>query len=74
MKKNVDNFTYESKRNLYNEVINNPNIIKEVKKNIYLKDVLRDFDKISTINSSSNEYKKLQNRIINVDEFHNVSV
>jgi acyl-CoA dehydrogenase len=74
MKKNVDNFTYDSKRNLFNEVINNPNIIEEVKKDIYLKDVLEDFDKISSIKSNSNQYIKLQNRIINVDEFHNISV
>ena len=62
---------FEEERNVFNEILNNENILNEIKKNIYLKGILNDFDKISKLDEDSKEYKNLKNKIINVGEYKN---
>ena len=64
-----DNF--EEERQIFQEIMDNPNIVKEIKKNIHIKDnILADLERVNQIeNKNSLEYTKLAHRIINVDEF-----
>ena len=70
-KKNID---FQQERSIFNEILNNENILNEIKKNIYLKGILNDFDKISKLDEDSNEYKNLKNKIINVGEYKNKDI
>lgn len=72
--KNKNPINYNQERNIFKEVINNENILTEIKKNIYLKGILNDFDKISKLDESSKEYNILKNKIINVGEFKNDNI
>ena len=45
-----------------------------MKKNIFVKGVLKDFEDIEKLEKNSDEYKRLQHRIINVDEFNNTNL
>ena len=72
--KNKKPINYNKERNIFKEIINNENILIEIKKNIYLKGILNDFDKISKLDESSKEYNILKNKIINVGEFQNYNI
>ena len=72
--KNKNPINYNQERNIFKEIINNENILTEIKKNIYLKGILNDFDKISKLDESSKEYNILKNKIINVGEFKNENI
>ena len=65
---------YENERIIFNEIIENPKILQELKKNIYVKDnILSDLEEINSLSDkNSNKYKLLYNKIINVDEFNNL--
>ncbi len=70
----VLNDCYEDEREIFNEIMNNKNIIKEIKKNIHVKNnILYDLERINDedANLDPEEYNILKNRIINVDEFKN---
>ena len=67
-KKPID---FKEEHILFNEILNNENILTEIKKNIHLKGILNDFDKISKLHEDSNEYQNLKNKIINVGEYKN---
>ena len=72
LKKNVLPHSYQLERDIFNEILSNPRIIDEIKKNIYIKDsILGDLDTIKTIKSDTEKYQMLYNNIINVDEFKN---
>ena len=43
----------------------------EIKKNIYIKDILKDFEKINDHEKNSIKYNLIKNRIINVSEYVN---
>ena len=60
--------SYEKNRNIFNEIMNNKNIISEVEKNIYIKNdsILNDLQQYT-----QQFDKKLYNKIINVGEFKN---
>ena len=81
MKKKIENKNYMEEREIFQEIINNKDIEREIKKNIYVKDnILHDLETIN-INfpngesmlelNDKNEFHKLKERIINVDEFIN---
>ena len=75
LKKQIKSDNIENERLIFNEIINNPNIINEIKKNIHVEDnILYDLEKAGSedIDKNSIEYESLKNKIINVDEFKNV--
>ena len=59
----VYNINYEYEREIFKEIIENPNILNEIKKNIHISNILHDLD----VDSNMNE--NVRNRIINVDEY-----
>jgi acyl-CoA dehydrogenase len=75
LKKQIKSDNIENERFIFNEIMNNPNIINEIKKNIHVEDnILYDLEKAGSedIDKSSIEYESLKNKIINVDEFKNI--
>jgi len=69
LKGKIKNTSYEREREIFNEIMNNENIINEIKKNIHVENnILHDLEKVNTLDKNSEEYKKLKNKIINVGE------
>ena len=71
MKRNCCPTTYEEERKIFQEIMNNPNIMDEIKKNVYMKGILQNFEEISKLNKHTVKYNILKQRIINVDEYVN---
>jgi alkylation response protein AidB-like acyl-CoA dehydrogenase len=70
----VYNVSYYEENKIFEEIISNPNIINEIKKNIYIENnILADLELAGSgkLDINSEEYNSLKNRIINVDEFKN---
>ena len=66
--------SYKNERAIFKEIMNNENILKEIKKNIHVKNnILEDLELAGSdkLDKKSNEYISLKQRIINVDEFDN---
>ena len=57
------------RKNIFKEIQDNPKIIERIKENIYIKNILKDFEDIQQLNPNSNEYLDLKNKIINVGEY-----
>lgn len=75
LKKQIKSDNIENERLIFNEIMNNPNIINEIRKNIHIEDnILYDLEKAGSedIDKNSIEYESLKNKIINVDEFKNI--
>ena len=75
LKKQIKSDNIANERLIFNEIMNNPNIINEIKKNIHVEyNILYDLEKAGSedIDKSSIEYESLKNKIINVDEFKNI--
>ena len=75
LKKTPDSLNFNKERENFNEIMNNPKIIEEIKKNIYVENnILYDLETAGSeyIDKNSIEYQSLKNRIINVDEFKNI--
>ena len=71
----VYNISYEEENKIFEEIMNNPNILNEIKKNIYVENnILADLERAGSgeLDLNSEEYQSLKNRIINVDEFNNI--
>ena len=71
----VYNISYKEENEIFNEIMNNSNIMKEFKKNIFVKDnILSDLELAGSdkLDITSDEYKSLKNKIINVGEFENI--
>ena len=68
LKGKVKSRNYKKEKELFKEIVNNENIMKEIKKNIYIQpdSVLDDFTKVE--NESMNE--EITNKIINVGEYN----
>jgi len=71
MKRKYSPTTYEEEREVFNEIMNNPKIVDEIKKNVYMKGILKDFEEISDLDKDTTKYSILKQRIINVDEYVN---
>lgn len=72
LQKKVVSESYESERNIFNEILNNQGIIKEIKKNIVLDyNILNDLEEVNKLEKGTDNYGKLKSRIINVGEFSN---
>ena len=67
------NNNFNTEKILFNEILNNNNIIEEIEKNIYLKNnILEDMKKANEIkNKNSDYFLSLKNKIINVGEYSN---
>jgi len=73
LKKKPSEKKYSDERDIFHEIMNNSNIIDEIKKNIYIdNNILGDLEMINKIDKDSSEYQKLKKRIINVGEYPNV--
>lgn len=65
--------TYEEEREIFNEIMNNSNIIDEIKKNIHIENnILEDLQNFNDLNQKGVWDDELESRIINVDEFKNL--
>lgn len=71
MKRAYVPISYQEEREIFREIMENPNIVNEIKKNVYLKGIMKDFEEIETLDKNTAKYSILKNRIINVDEYVN---
>ena len=71
LKKSSKSQLYSNERDIFNEIMNNPAIIDNIKKNIYVHGILKDMEDCIKLNKDSPEYLELKNRIINVGEYKN---
>ena len=69
LKKRIKNTSYKEERKIFEEISQNTNILKEIRKNIEIRGVLNDMEKILQIDPKSKEFKELENKIINVGEY-----
>tara|TARA_B100000900_G_scaffold415087_1_gene443738 strand:- start:2 stop:1930 length:1929 start_codon:yes stop_codon:yes gene_type:complete len=72
LKGKVRNRNYKEERALFNEIMNNENIMKEIKKNIYIPEnsIINDFSKLKEYKDNQEELEKIKSRIINVGEYN----
>ena len=66
--------SYEEENKIFEEILENPNILNEIKKNIYVENnILADLELAGSgkLDIESKEYNSLKNSIINVDEYEN---
>ena len=72
MRKKVKSVNYDDNRDIINEVINNTEIMNEIKKDIYTKDtVLEKLERLTNLDNKSDEYKEIYNDVIQVAEYPN---
>ena len=72
MKNKVKSVNYDDNREIINEVINNREIMNEIKKDIYTKDtVLERLERLTNLDNKSDEYKEIYNDVIQVAEYPN---
>ena len=71
LKKSSKSQLYSNERDIFNEIMKNPAIIDNIKKNIYVHGILKDMEDCIKLNKDSPEYIELKNRIINVGEYKN---
>ena len=73
LKKNVVSDNFNKEKMIFNEIVSNPYIMNEIKKNIYIKpnSVLNDLQENTRLNEGGIQLfsDDLYNRIINVGEF-----
>ena len=64
--------SYQDQRDIFYEIMNNENIMTEIKKNIVVCDnILEDLEKINNIDKEDKMYPELRDKIINVGEYKN---
>ena len=64
-------FDYNNNRELINVVLNNKNIMNNIKENIYMDSVLEKLEQLEKYNHNNPKYTKLYNEIISVGEYNN---
>lgn len=69
LKRNVRSFKYDEEREIFKELMENPKILTEIKKNIEIRGVLKCMEEAVNLDISSDEYKALEEKIINVGEY-----
>ena len=72
MKGKVLEKLYKKEEELFYEIMNNPNIMTEIKKNIHIKNnILGDLDEYVKLENKNMNNIDLYDKIINVGEFKN---
>jgi acyl-CoA dehydrogenase len=61
--------SYQTEREIFDEISNNRFIIEKIKEDIHIRDVLKDMEDIRGHKKNSETYNILKKRIINVGEF-----
>ena len=74
MKKNAKLISYKRERDIFKEIMNNPVILENIKKNIEIQGVLKDMQDAIKLDKSSPEFIELHKKIINVGEYPNNSI
>lgn len=69
LKKTPENINFKEETAIFKEIQNNPKIINKIKENIYMKDILKDYETIETMDPENIEYQNLKEKIINVGEY-----
>ncbi len=72
LNRKVRDIDYNRERTIFKEIMENPAIMEEIKKNIWIKNtVLQDLEEAGQrdIDKTSEKYRELKNRIINVGEY-----
>ena len=70
LKRNQTPIYYEDELKVFEEIKSKDKIMKNIKKNIYLKGILKDFSDISKLNKNDPQYDYLKDKIINVNEYN----
>ena len=63
--------TFEEERIVFNEIMENPNILNHIKQNIHITGILKTMEDCLQCEKDSEEYNKLRDQIINVGEYKN---
>ena len=64
--------SYSQKREILKEVLNNQKVIEFIKEDIYVNNtILEDLEKLNSLDSESQEYKNLYQKVISVGEYPN---
>ena len=73
LKKHPQNISYRNNRAVFHEIMTNPCIMNEVKKNIHVKDtILEELEKANNVMSQGFWESPLCNKVIQVGEFDNI--
>lgn len=74
IKKKIPNEKYSDKQKIINELLNNEKILAKLKEDLFIEDnILKKLIDLDHYSINSEEYKKLYDEIIQVDEFNNDS-
>jgi hypothetical protein len=75
LRKKHQSDTYLTKRKVLSEIQNNKNIMEHIKRDVYTKDtVLEDLETLNSLDQSSQEYKDLYRKVIDVGEYDNIEM
>jgi alkylation response protein AidB-like acyl-CoA dehydrogenase len=69
LKTNNKEHNFKTRNKIFEEIKNNPKILKAIEEDIYMSDILLDLKNINNFSQLTNEYKELHNKIINVGEY-----
>jgi len=74
LKKKIKPRNYNNELNIFNEIMNNENIMNEIKKNIFYENtIIHDMENINNIEDNNNVIvDNLKQEIINVEEYKNI--
>ena len=72
LKGKVYNRSYREERDIFNEIMSNEDIMKEIKKNIYIPDnsIIHDFSLLEEFKNDEEKVKEIKTRVINVGEYN----
>ena len=72
LKGKVKSINYQEERDIFQEIMNNKNIIKEIRKNIHIHDnILADMERFNKLSEDGIWDEDLEKKIINVGEYNN---
>ena len=72
LKSNVKTENYNEKRKILKEINENPKIMDFIKEDVFTEGtILEDLERLNILDSESDEYKNLYNKVISVGEFKN---